>query len=329
MMRIAVTIFLFLFLTSCHDTLTTVQVGTTPFFGEAAFYVAQSNAFFEDQGLEVISHSNSAGKESLKQLYDGSLDIAHVAELPIAFALAGSKQYPASAMNPKIFADMIHSSNIQKIIARTDRGIQSPEDLINKRIGAYGGTTSEFFLDTFLLEHNIPDSTVEKVDIDISEHLRAIQNGDVDAVVSWEPNASQILVDLQDKATVLNTMLDHSTLWLAVSSESFIKQNPEIITAYLRAIKQAQAYINRHPREVQKLLATKTNTSQQIIERLWSSIEYELSMGERMLLLIEDQQRWLREKGYIEDRSVPSDVKASLYFDALEEVHPEGITIIQ
>lgn len=330
MLRFALIICCPLILLSCNDSLKKIEVGTTPFIGETAFYIAQSKGFFKEQGLEINSHQNSAGKESLLELYKGNLDIAHVAELPIVYALAGSDQYDTgNDINAKIFANMIHVNNIQKIIVRTQSGINDPKDLKNKKIGFYEGTTSEFFLDSFLLEHGIDESSIEKVNIDISKHLSAFQKGEVDAIVSWEPDASTILTEMEGEVTQLTTMIDHSTLWLAVSSASFIDRNPKIIESYLQALKKAQKYIKDNPSEAQRLLARKTNSSQKIIKKLWNTIIYELTIGENMLILLEDQYRWLQKNKYIDQRSESINFEKSIYFEALENVYPQGITVIK
>lgn len=325
-----VTILLSLALLSCSDSPTEIHVGTTPFFGETAFYIAQSQGFFEDQGLNVISHSNSAGKESLEELFKGNLDIAHVAELPIVYALAGSEEYKAGEdIDLKIFANMIHVNNIQKIIARRDSDIKNPKDLVNKNIGFYKGTTSEFFLDTFLLEHNIEDSLITKVNIDVAEQLNALKEGTVDAVVSWEPHATKMLTEMGNEVHSLDTMIDHSTLWLAVTSASFIDQNPETLEAYLNAIKKAQRYIQNNQQESQKMLARKTNSSQKVIQKIWDSITYDLSLGEQMLILLEDQDRWLRDNELIETQSDVTNIEEAIYLQAMEKVYPQGISIIR
>ncbi|PAU95801.1 hypothetical protein CK503_01715 [Aliifodinibius salipaludis] len=324
------TILLSLALLSCSDPPTEIHVGTTPFFGETAFYIAQSKGFFEDQGLKVISHSNSAGKESLEELFKGTLDIAHVAELPIVYALAGSEEYKTGEdIDLKIFANMIHVNNIQKIIARKSSDIKNPKDLINKNIGFYEGTTSEFFLDTFLLEHNIEDSLITKVNINVAEQLNTLKEGKVDAVVSWEPHASKMLVEMGNKVHALDTMIDHSTLWLAVTSASYTNQSPETLETYLHAIKKAQRYIQNNPQEAQKILANKTNTSQKVIQKIWGSITYDLSLGEQMLILLEDQHRWLRNNELVKKRSKPISIKDAIYLEAMERVHPQGISIIR
>ncbi|WP_445664723.1 ABC transporter substrate-binding protein [Fodinibius sp. AD559] len=324
------TILLSLFLFSCSNSLTEIHVGTTPFFGETAFYIAQSKGLFEDQGLKVVSHPNSAGKKSLQALFNGDLDIAHVAELPIVYALAGSEEYKTGKdISLKIFANMIHVNNIQKIIARKDSDINSANDLINKKIGFYKGTTSEFFLDTFLLEHNIKDSLITKVNIDVSEQLNALKEGKVDAVVSWEPHASKMLAEMGSKVHSLDTMIDHSTLWLAVTSASYIDHNKEDLVAYLTAIKKAQRYIQNNQQEAQKMLARKTNSSQQVIQNIWGSITYDLSLGEQMLILLEDQHRWLRENKRVKKRSNPINIEDAIYLKAMEKVYPQGISIIR
>ena len=328
--RFTILVFLLLVFSSCDQPLKEVEVGITPFFGEAAFYVAEAEGFFEEQGLDVVPHPRSAGKKSLSKLYASEIDIAHTAELPMVYAMNGSPEYKGE-ITPAICANMIYNNNIQKVVARRDQGIDSPSDLVNKRIGYFKGTTSEFFLDNFLLEHNIPDTAVEKVNIDVAEHLDVVRNGKVDAVVSWEPYASKILSEMEQSTVKLSTQIDHSTLWLMVASEEYVSENPGVIEAYLRALKKAHGWISNHPDQTQRLLASKTSASEEVIENLWPSIDYELSLRERLLLLLEDQERWLRQKGYVEhgQNRKMTDYEKLIYFNAMEQVHPQGITIIR
>jgi NitT/TauT family transport system substrate-binding protein len=328
MIRLVLPLCFLLIFSSCDEPLKKVHVGTTPFFGEAAFYVAQEQGFFEDQGLDVTSHSHIAGKESLKKLYSKEIDIAHTAELPFVYATNGSPEYKGD-ITPKISANMIYNSDMQKIIARKDKGIENPTDLANKKVGYYKGTTSEFFLDTFLLEHNIPDTAIDKQNISVAKQLEALKSGKVDAVASWEPYPSKILSQMSESTFELNTRIDHSTLWLVVASEGYISENPEIIKSYLQALQQAQGWITSHPDQAQSLLAQKINTPEEIIATLWNTIDYELSLSERMLVLMEDQQRWLRQKQYIDHPKEKTNFEDMVYFRAMEQVYPEGITIIR
>ncbi len=309
--------------------LTTIKVGITDFWGEAAFYVAQAEGFFEEEGLEVTVFSNSAGKESLKDLYEGKVDIAHVAEIPVVFALSGLEPHSNNDVSLKIFTGLIYTSNSQKIIARRDHGINEPQDLNGKKVGLYSETTSEYFFDTFLLEHGLREENIERVNIDITEHYKALKNGQVDAVVSWEPYASEILRKLNENTLKLNSVLGHSTLWMATSSETFIRKHPDTIVKYLRALKKSQDYIQRNREETQKLIAKNTNTSLEIIRNIWDSIDYEISIGERMLYLLNQQQRWLVQEEHVDDSTKLSEISDAIYLEALEEVYPEGITVIR
>jgi NitT/TauT family transport system substrate-binding protein len=309
--------------------LTTVRVGITKFWGEAAFYVAQAEGFFKEEGLDVIAHPHSAGKKSLKKLYEQKVDIAHVAEIPVVFALSGLEPHTENDISLKIFTGLIYTSNSQQIIARRDRGINGPQDLNGKKVGLYFETTSEYFFDTFLLEHGLREENIERIDIDISEHFEALTNGHVDAVVSWEPYASKILRKLSENTVKLNSVLGHSTLWMATSSETYIRKHPDTIVKYLRALKKSQDYIQTHREQTQKLVAKNTNTSLEIIRNIWASIDYELSIGERMLYLLNQQQRWLVQEEHADDSTKLANISDAIYFEALEKVYPEGITVIR
>ncbi|WP_171032956.1 ABC transporter substrate-binding protein [Fodinibius saliphilus] len=330
MKKLLITALLSLFVFGCEKEPTRVDVGITTFWGEAAFYVADSEGFFQQEGLKVITHEHSAGKKSLKKLYEEKIDIAHVAEFPVAEALSGTQKYVEdSDINLKIFSEMIYTSNSQKVIARYDHGIKTAQDLKNKKVGIYQGTTSEYFLDTFLLEHGINEQTIEVVNVEIPNHQKALKNGKIDAVVSWEPYASEILSTLGDEVHQLNSVLGHSTLWMATSSARYIQKHPDIIVKYLQALKKAEDYIQTHPKQGQKLIAQKTNTSRETIRKLWDSIEYELSISQRMLSLLQDQRRWLRAEKFIDDTTELTDINKALYFQALKKVNPKGLTVIR
>ena len=180
-----------------------------------------------------------------------------------------------------------------------------------------------------MLEHGLREENIERIDIDISEHFEALTNGHVDAVVSWEPYASKILRKLSENTVKLNSVLGHSTLWMATSSETYIRKHPDTIVKYLRALKKSQDYIQTHREQTQKLVAKNTNTSLEIIRNIWASIDYELSIGERMLYLLNQQQRWLVQEEHADDSTKLANISDAIYFEALEKVYPEGITVIR
>lgn len=306
-----------------------VKIGiTSTYQGEAATYVAFERGFFRDNGLDVTLKSNPSGKISLRDLFDGTVQIAHVSETPVLYSLLDTTYYPGLDVPPfEIFADMVYSNKIQKIIARKDHGITDPLDIVGKKIALLKGTQLDYFFDSFLLEHQISKDEFDVVNMNLSEQLEAIKNGKIDVAVLWEPYAAFAENELGENAVNLETDLTYSTLWLSTTLDSYAESHPEVLKSYLKSIKTAQEYITDHPEYTQEILSQRTEVPLDVVKSLWTEIDFELSLSERMLTLLEDQGRWMiRNK--LANKSI-DDMQQFVNFSPMQEVHPRGITVVR
>lgn len=315
--------------TDDEQELTPLHIGiTSSYQGEAATYVALERGFFRDNGLDVTLKSNPSGRVSLKDLFDETVQIAHVSETPVLYSLLDTSYYPQTTVPPfQIFADMVYSNKIQKIIARKDHGITDPLDIVGKKVALLKGTQLDYFFDSFLLEHQISKDEFEVINMNPSEQLDAIQNGEIDVAVLWEPYASFVQNKLGENATNLETDLTYSTLWLSTTLDSYAKSHPGVLKSYLRSIKAAQEYIKDHPEYTQELLSRRADVPLDVVKSLWTEIDFELSLSERMLTLLEDQGRWMIRNNFA-DKTI-SDMKQFVNFGPMQEVHPRGITVVR
>lgn len=305
-----------------------VKIGiTSTYQGEAATYVAKERGYFKENGLDVTLKPNPSGKVSLQDLFDGVVQISHVAETPVIYSIMDTSYHPGTIPAFQIFADKNYSNKIQKIVGRKDHGISEAEDIVGKKIGLSQGTQLDYFFDSFLLEHQILSDEIEIVNMDPKEQIEAIKNGEIDVSITWEPYASYIEQALGENAVFLDTDLTYSTLWLSVALDSYAEANPDVLTAYLASIKKAQEYIRKNPAYAQELLANKTDVPLDVVESLWTEIDYELSLSERMLTLLEDQARWMIRNDRA-DTTIQS-MEELINFSPMEEVHPHGITIVR
>lgn len=318
---------------SCNSEVTEQQpvkltVGVTPFIGEVASYVAQEKGYFTEQGLEVTIRSNMAGMESFKKLLDGDIDIAHIAETPFLVAIASPDQFGIERGNePHILTNLIHSTQIQKVVAHSDLGLEKPYDLSGLRVGVKLESKSEYHLDSFFLEYQADSDDIEIVNLTPTEQEEAFRNREIDVMVTWEPHTSRILNELGSDAEELETSLSYSTLWLAVTLENTYREKPDAVKAYLRALREAQLYMRNQPGEVVEILAGQLDINRDIIESLADRIDYELSLSERMLALLNGQHRWLVQRDEAPDSTI--NIEEMIIFEPMEEIFPEGITLIQ
>ncbi|NGP87611.1 ABC transporter substrate-binding protein [Fodinibius halophilus] len=306
-----------------------ITVGiTSSFIGEAAIFVAKEKGFFKENGLNVTLKHNQSGTASIHDLFDNVVDIAHVAETPVVYSLVDSSYYKKGNPPPfQIITNLLITDEIQKIVARKDHGISRPKDVVGKKIALAKGTQLEYYLDSFLLEHQISKDSLTLIDLSSEAQIEALRKGRVDVSVNWEPYATFSEKQLGPKSTLLKTKLHFSTLWLVSTLDSFAQSNPKVLIAYLKALHRANQYIEKHAEETRKILAANIEVPVSVIEAVWQKIDYKLSMSERMIQLFEDQERWLIKKG----RADTTDLN---YLDIinkgpLKEVHPEGVILIE
>ena len=70
-----------------------VRLAIEPFIGEILSNVDYNNGYFEEEGLDVTFTYNNAGVESLKNLFEGDVDIITVAETPIVYTSFDKKKF--------------------------------------------------------------------------------------------------------------------------------------------------------------------------------------------------------------------------------------------
>ena len=78
------------------------------------------------------------------------------------------------------------------IIGRTDHGIKTFTDLKGKKVGVPRKTIAEFYFGRFLELNGMSMTEITIVDLLPSQLQDALAHGKVDAVIAWQPWASQI-----------------------------------------------------------------------------------------------------------------------------------------
>lgn len=287
-----------------------------------AIYIAQNKGYFQDQGLEVdIREIPTAAKQAFLNMLKGEVDITAVAEVPIMSASFDREDF-------YIIATMNHAQD-DKVIVRGDRGIKLVTDLKGKKVGIPGkGTSTHFFLTTLLRYNNMLDSDVEIVFNDPDKLLSALKDGKIDAIVFWEPFAFKAKQALQDKAVVFSNQGIYRKTFNFTVKKEFAKNHPETLKRFLKAIDKANEFIRANQQESQVIIAKWLNLKPEEVSRLWGETSYTLSLDQSLLLLLEDEARWAIKNKLTDATKIPNYLDY-IYFDALEAVKPEAITIIR
>ena len=309
----------FVFFPTPADPLPQVSMITTRTPLSAAILLAKERGWFSEAGVEVTLIERASGKEGLAELTDGVADYATAADTPIMFSLLKSMPF-------KVIATISLSTDTLTIVARRDRGIQSSLDLQGKRIGFAMGTSSQYFLDTFLEFRAIKADAIICIPLKPIELVQALIDGKVDAISAWTPFNHEALEALGDKGQELRVGNIFRWSWNLVARNESIARNvttQRLLTALVRA---SQALKN-DPQTCARDLAPILALSPEQILQTWDHTLFDVTLDQSLVLSLELQARWAMSTGLTEQKEVPNFLPA-ISSQALRAVDSSAVTLI-
>ena len=124
----------------------------------ALVHIADEKGYFLDEGIDAHITGYPTGKAALAALFNGEVDVATVAETPIVVNSFDRNDFA-------IFVTILDSAQHSKALARKDRNINAPQDLIGKKVATTIGTTAHFFMATFFALNGLDTADIEIVDL--------------------------------------------------------------------------------------------------------------------------------------------------------------------
>ena len=300
----------------------TVRLAVTPALITTPVLLARHLNYFSEEGLNVIvMEAFSSGKGTFEAMLAGNADISTPATTPVVFNSFKRQDY-------SIFATYLTTYEGVKIIARTDRGINSAADLKNRRIGIVRGTISEILLDAFLTYNKILLSEVEPFPLPGDALPEAISSGQVDAIVIWEPHANNALSKLSGIGIQIpSSKIYRIAINMAVMND-FAEKHPTILEKLVRALIRATDFINHHDQEAQKLMAKILEMDPKQVADGWGDITFAVSLDQLLLTTMENEAKWAIDHQSLGTPKAPNYLDY-INYQALERVNPELVTIIR
>ncbi|HJW04500.1 MAG TPA: ABC transporter substrate-binding protein [Azospira sp.] len=284
-------------------------------------HVAVAKGYFAEEGLEVQPSIHTFGKASLQTLLEHKSDFATVAETPVMFSiLKGEKIF--------VIANIEASSVNNGIVARREAGIEKMGDLRGKRIGYTPGTTSDFFLDSFLTVAGLRRADIRTIPLKPEEMLKAVADKEVDAVSTWNYPLAEITNLLGNQGRVfLDKEIYTETFNVAVQQE-FVQKHPEVVRSFLRALLKAEKFVKEHREEAQSILHAATKTDPALIQTVWDAFNYQLNLDQTLVITLEDETRWAMKQHLVEQAPMPNYLDY-IHTESLRAVKPDAVRIVR
>ena len=297
----------------------TIAYATQP--ETALAQVAQSQGYYREEGLQATAHLHPYGKPALKEVLEGKADFATVAETPVMFAIMNGEKI-------SVIATIQTSSLGNAILARKDRGIRALTDLSGKTIAATFGTTSHFFLDAILGINGISLQDVKVVDLQAEEIPQALARGDIDAVSTFNPYLAIAQKKLGKRLITFRDKDVYRYTFNVVATREFIRMNPGKVRKMLHALIKAEEFVRNNPGAAQKIVADFSGIEPAIVRDIWADYRFDLTLEQSLILTLEYESRWAIKSGLVKARKVPNYLQY-IYFDGLDSVKPEAVSILR
>jgi NitT/TauT family transport system substrate-binding protein len=217
-----------------------LRIGVLPVLEALPLYVADSQGYFADEGIQVelIPVSSAAERDQLMQAgqIDGMVnDLVStvlynqesVQIVIVRFARTATTAFPQYA-----------------ILARAESGIETPDDLPGIPIGISEGTVIDYVTHRLLEAEGLAPTEIITVAVpSIPERMNLLSSGQIEAATLPEPFAT---LAIQNGAVVVIDDTRHPEFGSNVFSfrASVLEESPDAVRGFLVALEHAIADIN-------------------------------------------------------------------------------------
>lgn len=255
--------------------------------------VAQKQGYFEKHGLAVEIIPVSSAPERDQLFAAGQVD--GVINEVLTTILADKEEVRYQVV--RYARTATRDSALFRILASKDSGITTPAGLKGVEIGVSNATVIEYLTDRLLQAEGLAAEEIRKVAVpSIPDRMALLSSGELKAGVLPDPLAS--LAMLQGAADVVDDTShpEYSFSTIAFRKE-YLDEHPDAVRAFLQAVEEAVADINRSPdswRSVlieQKILPQPLQDTFQIPQFVTAGLPTEAQYA--------DIHQWAVEKGLL------------------------------
>ncbi len=241
-----------------------MTLGVYPSEYNSLIYIANNQKFFNANGLNISLKNYVSGAAAAKGMLNGEVDVATASEFVIASnALNNASFYTLGSLSRYL--------NLN-IVARTDRGISTVSDLVGKNIGVTLGTGNQFYLGRYLELNGINQSQVTLVNVNFVQMPNALENGTIDAAITFQPYINQIQSVLGDRIVVWPAQAEQFGYFEAICTRSWATSHPDLIVRFLKAVIQAENFNVGHRDQAIAIVAKDLNYTKEYTASVWSRL---------------------------------------------------------
>ncbi|MDQ0114914.1 ABC transporter substrate-binding protein [Paenibacillus harenae] len=238
--------------TGSGETELTVLLDWYPNAVHTFLYAAEEQGFFEEAGLKVNLQTPAGTNDALKLVATGKADLALSYQMQVAIS--------RSEGIPIVSVGAIVRHPLNQLMVLDSGEIQSPKDLVGKKIGYPSIPLDEAIVDTMVKSDGGDPAKLNYVDVGW-DLIPAMTTKKVDAIIGGYINHEKLLLEKEGEKLIAFDpsrygVPDYYELVLT-ASEDGLKSNSDAIKKFIEAAAKGQEYTASHPDEALQILLDK------------------------------------------------------------------------
>ena len=225
---------------------------------------AREQQFLEKAGLTPTYVKFDAGAPMIEATRSGSIDVASLGSVPFLIGLAQGLDWVMIGINPE-------GAFSEGLVVGKGGDINTPADLVGKRIGFFKGSTAHYGVMMALRQHGIRPNQVTLVHMPPAEQLAALAKKEIDAAMVWEPWMQRMIHEANGR--ILETEGDigiYTNVDGYAVRRDWLRDNRQTAVRFLRALLMAKEAVDKDPR-----VAIDTLAKEMGIRKLWAEAIYQ------------------------------------------------------
>lgn len=208
----------------------------------AGFFVALDKGFYLEEKLDVELLEGNGAPTTARVVGNGTYNLG---------VASGSATVMARVAGiPVVSLAVINQHTPVVVYSLAEKGINTPQDLIGKRIGVNIGGTKHREFQALLRKLDISETSIELMGMSEASPAPLLA-GQVDAMLGYTED-QPVTIELRGQAVNRIALADYgidiySTNILA--NQSFLKENPDLVHRFMRATVKGWEYAIAHPEE--------------------------------------------------------------------------------
>lgn len=223
----------------------------TPNTNHTGLYVAQSQGFFEEQGLEVeIVQPPEDGADAL--VASGKAQFGVSFQDTMAPGVAGENALPTTAVAALV------QHNTSGIVSRKGEGMDTPKGMEGKKYATWDSPVEKAMIQNVVEEDGGDYGKVEMIPSTVTDEVSALQSNSVDAIWIFYGWAG-VKMELEGLETDyfafkdINPVFDYYTP-VVIANNDFLANEPETAKKFLTALKDGYEYAIENPEDAAQIL---------------------------------------------------------------------------